>query len=160
MKYSEGNPDELKQKFWKALASSPFLMLQLDSDPNSTAPMTAQLDKDANHAIWFFTYRDNHFAKMGPANASFASEDHKIFARFHGTLVEETSQERLEKQWDNTVEAWFPKGKSDPNLLMMRMDLGDATIWDSDLGLTNAVKMMLGMNVTDDVGENHAHTTL
>ena len=160
MKYEEGNPDELKHKFWKALDSSPFVMLQLDNDPDSTAPMTAQLDKDANHAIWFFTYKDNHFAKMGPGNVSFASKDHKIFARFHGNLVEETSRERLEKQWDNTVEAWFPDGKSDPNLLMIRMDLGDATIWDGDLGLTNTAKMMLGMDVTDDVGKNHTETTL
>lgn len=160
MKYEEGNPDELKHKFWKAMASSPFVMLQLDDDPDSSAPMTAQLDKDANHAIWFFTYKDNRFARMGPANVSFASKDHKIFARFHGNLVEETSRERLEKQWDNTVEAWFPEGKSDPKLLMIRMDLGDATIWDGDLGLTNVAKMMLGMDVTDDVGKNHTETTL
>ena len=43
---------------------------------------------------------------------------------------------------------------------MMRMDLGDATIWDADLGLTTTAKMLLGMDVTHDVGENHAETTL
>ena len=38
---------ELKQKFWKALADSPFVFLGRDGEPHSAVPMTAQLDKDA-----------------------------------------------------------------------------------------------------------------
>src|SRR4051812_39441550 len=41
MKYSEGNAAELKDKFWHELASSSFVMLQLDGDPEGAAPMTA-----------------------------------------------------------------------------------------------------------------------
>lgn len=160
MHYKEGDAAALKHKFWEAMVPSPFVMLQLDNDADSAAPMTAQLDKHANHAIWFFTYRDNRFAKMGPATANFSSKGHDIFARFHGVLTEETSKERLDKQWDNTVEAWFPKGKDDPNLLMMRMDLGDATIWNADMGIVNFAKMMMGKDVTHEVGENHVETTL
>ncbi len=67
MKYTQANPADIRDKFWKALADSPFLMLQLDTDADSAAPMTAQLDKQANHAIWFFTSRSNRFAALGPA---------------------------------------------------------------------------------------------
>ncbi|GGD62970.1 pyridoxamine 5'-phosphate oxidase family protein [Croceicoccus mobilis] len=151
---------EIKDKFWHELAESPFVMLQLDNDPDSAAPMTAQLDKDANHAIWFFTSRDNHFAKMGLATVTFSSKGHDIFARFHGMLTEETSKERLDKEWSNAVEAWFPGGKDDPNLLMLRMDLGKASIWHADLGLGNVVKMLLGKNVRDDVKDKHVETAL
>ncbi|BEV00718.1 pyridoxamine 5'-phosphate oxidase family protein [Novosphingobium olei] len=160
MKYDQGDPQELKEKFWKALAASPYVMLQLDQDPDSAAPMTAQLDKDANSAIWFFTSRDNRFAAMGAATATFASKGHDVFARFAGNLVEETSRERLDEQWSNFVEAWFPGGKDDPNLLMLRMDLGDASIWGGDLGVLATVKMALGMNVTDDIKGGFAETTL
>jgi general stress protein 26 len=160
MQYKEGKADELKQKFWKELASSPFVMLQLDDDPDSAAPMTAQLDKDADHAIWFFTYRTGHFAAMGPATATFSSSGHSVFARFRGTLVEETSRERREKEWSNMTEAWFPDGKDDPNLLMLRMDLGSASIWDADLGITTTAKMMLGKDVTNDVRDKHVETSL
>ena len=43
--------DRLKAKFWTALADSPLLFLQLDGDPRSAVPMTAQLDRDADSAI-------------------------------------------------------------------------------------------------------------
>lgn len=160
MNYSQGNPAEIKDKFWHAMADSAFVMLQLDSDPDTAAPMTAQLDKDAHHAIWFFTGRDNRFAQAGPATATFSAKGHDVFARFHGNLVEETSRERLDKQWSKFVEAWFPGGKDDPNLLMLRMDLGDASIWAGDIGLLGVAKMALGMDVRDDVKGQFAETTL
>ncbi len=160
MKYQEGDAAELKDKFWHALDYSPFVMLQLDASPDSAAPMTAQLDKDARHAIWFFTGRDGHFSAAGSATATFASKGHDTFARFAGTLVEETSRERLDKQWSNFVEAWFPGGKDDPNLLMLRMDLGDARIWSGEMGVLGVAKMALGMSVQDEVKGQVAETAL
>ena len=62
MKYSDGNAQDLKDKFWHEMSGSSYVMLQLDAQPGSAAPMTASLDKDANHAIWFFTGRDSRWA--------------------------------------------------------------------------------------------------
>ena len=50
MRYNEGKADELKTKFWKELADSPFLFLQLDGKPGTAVPMSPQLDKDANRS--------------------------------------------------------------------------------------------------------------
>jgi general stress protein 26 len=84
-----------------------------------------------------------------------------MFARFSGTLVPELSRERLDEEWSPSVEAWFPGGKDDPNLLMMRMDLtGEAEIWNSDLGFIDTTKMMLGFDVRDDAAREHTETTL
>lgn len=160
MKYAEGNPQELKDKFWKELAGSPYVLLQLDSDPDSAAPMTASLDKDANSAIWFFTGRDSRWAELGAATATYAAKGHDLFARFNGTLTEETDRARLDKQWSNFVEAWFPGGKDDPNLLFVRMDLGDASIWSGELGLLATAKMALGMPIKDEVAGKHVETVL
>ena len=160
MQYKEGKADELKEKFWHALADSPFVFLARDANPDDAVVMTAQLDKDADSAIWFFTTKDHHLAQMGAATATFAGKDHDMFARFQGTLSEETSRERLEEQWSNIVEAWFPGGKDDPNLLMLRMDLGGAEIWNSDLGLMTTAKMLLGKDVRQDAKEEHVETAL
>jgi general stress protein 26 len=160
MNYDQGDPKELKEKFWHAMAQSPFVMLQLDNDIESGAPMTAQLDKDANSSIWFFVRRDSRFAAMGPATVNYESKGHDVFSRFSGVLTEETSRERLDKQWNNFVAAWFPGGKDDPDLLMLRMDLGEASIWAGELGLINTARMMLGMNVTDKTKGGHAEVDL
>ena len=62
---------ELKQDFWTALADSPFIFLQLDSAPHTAVPMTAQLDKDADSAIWFFTAKDHVLAHGGRGHCHF-----------------------------------------------------------------------------------------
>lgn len=152
--------EDLKTKFWTALSSSPFVFLQLDSDPHTAVPMTAQLDKQADSAIWFFTGRDHTFAQGGPATATFAGKGHEMFARFSGVLVEETSRARLDKQWSTMIEAWFPGGKDDPNLLMLRMDLGQAEIWNSDLGFFDNAKMLLGFDTRKDAHDEHTETAL
>jgi general stress protein 26 len=152
--------EDLKYKFWKALDDSPFLFLQLDADPHTAVPMTAQLDKHAHSAIWFFTRKDHVFAQGGAATATFAGKGHEMFARFTGSLSEETDPSRLDKEWSKQVEAWFPGGKEDPNLLMLRMDLGQAEIWNGDLGFVDNSKMLLGFDVREEARKEHTETTI
>lgn len=151
---------ELKHEFWTHLSASPFVMLELDNVPHSAAPMTAQLDKEAHSEIWFFTTREGGLAKMGPATATFAARDHKLFARFSGRLAEEKSRAVLDKLWSNAVAAWFPQGKHSPQVLLMRMELGEASIWSGEMGALAVTKMLLGMNVREETKGQHAHTSL
>ncbi|MBA3055162.1 MAG: general stress protein [Sphingomonadales bacterium] len=160
MKYRDGDPHEMKDKFWHALDQSPYLMLQLDAEPGSAAPMTASLDEDADHAIWFFCGRDTRFARLGPATATFANRDHDLFARFAGTLSAETDRARLDRQWTKHVAEWFPEGKDDPNLLLVRMDLGPASIWCGEVGVLDAAKQLLGMDLHKAAKGRHAETAL
>lgn len=160
MRYQPGDAAELRTKFWNALAESPFVMLQSQEGGISAAPMTAQLDRDAHHAIWFFTTRDSQFASAGPAQATFVSRGHDVFARFVGTLAEETDPGMLDQHWNSFVASWYPGGKEDPNLLFLRMDLGEATIWSGKLGLLDSAKMVLGMNVSGSIEGQKATTQL
>lgn len=162
MDHNQGDPDKLKTKFWKALADSPFLFLQLDSDPATAVPMSPQLDKDANSTVWFFTHKNSSFAKLGQATATFESKGHDMYCRFHGQLSVEENRERFEQFWNNFIEAWYDGGKDDPDLLFLRMDLGRAEIWDGDFGLMTTAKMALGKTVHDDksVRESHAEASL
>lgn len=159
MKHAEGNPEELKQKFWAALADSPYLFLELTGRSETAVPMSPQLDKHADSAIWFFTHSKSAFASLGPVTATFQGKGHDIFARFDGTLVRETSQERFDQFWNNFVEAWYDGGKTDPDLLFLRMELGDAEIWDGDMGLLNTARMALGMTVHAAAEERHVKET-
>ena len=153
------DPDKLKEQFWKALADSPFLFLQKTGQSETAVPMSAQLDKDDNSEIWFFSHKNSDFADLGPVTAIFEGKGHDMFARFNGTLAVETSKERFDKFWNNFVEAWYDGGKDDPDLLFLRMDLGNAEIWDGDIGLLNTAKMALGVYVEDKAEERHVKET-
>ncbi|WP_324260716.1 pyridoxamine 5'-phosphate oxidase family protein [Altererythrobacter sp. H2] len=152
--------DELKQAFWRELAGSPYLFLQRQGDSTSAVPMSPQLDKDADSAIWFFTHKHSAFAALGPVTATFVSKGHDMFARFDGTLTVEPDRARFEQFWNNFVAAWYDQGKDDPDLLFLRMDLGRAEIWSGEMGLLDTAKMALGMNVHDSAEERHVQTAL
>ncbi len=160
MKYRDGKADDLKAKFWTAMANSSFLFLQRDADPATAVPMSANLDKDADSAIWFFTHKNSDFAQLGAATATFTGKGHDMFARFGGNLTVETSRERFDQFWNNFVEAWYDGGKEDPDILFLRMDLGDAEIWNADLGIMDTAKMAMGVYVEPEAEKQHVETKL
>jgi general stress protein 26 len=75
-------------------------------------------------------------------------------------MSEETDRTVLDKHWNNFVEAWFPEGKNSPDVLFLRMDLGNAAIWAGEIGVINTVKMALGIDVTDSISGGYAETHL
>jgi general stress protein 26 len=156
----QDDPREVRERMWKKLADSPFVMVERVGSGDHAQPMTAQLDKDANHAFWFYTQKHNRLAPGGPAMVQFVSKDHKVFACIRGTLVAETDARVIDRHWSNIVEAWFPGGKNDPNLLMLRLDLDDAEIWEGDESYAGFFKMMLGWKIDPQDAGRHVEVAL
>lgn len=148
--------NDTRETFWKAFESSPFIMMRLEDSNEHAEPMTAQLDRDAHHAIWFFLARDNRIAAGGPAMGQVATKGHDVFACISGVLAEETDQSIRDKHWNTIVEAWFPNGKNDPNILMLRFDIKDSEVWVSDMSLKGKFKMLTGMPVKPSEAGEHA----
>lgn len=147
---------ELREEFWRAFEKSPFIMIRLDAAGGHAEPMTAQLDPDALHTIWFYASRDNRIATGGRAMAQYASKGHDLFACIAGTLVEETDPARREKHWSKEVEAWFPDGRDDPKLMMLRFEIDDAEIWTVDPGILGTFKMLTGGAIRSSELGQHA----
>ena len=147
---------DIRETFWKSFQSSPFIMIKLENASGHAEPMTAQLDKDAHHAIWFFAKRDNRIAPGGQAMGQVMTKGHDVFACIDGTLVEETDNSVREKHWNNAVEAWFPDGKQDPSVVMLRFDIEDGEVWASDMGLKGAFKLLTGTPIHAGEAGEHA----
>ena len=143
-------PKELRQDMWKAMSSSPYVMLGLDTDHRQFEAMYAVTDPDADSEFWFYTKTDNRAAKGGPAHVTFVSKGHDLFASLSGTLVEETREDIKDKYWSNQVDAWYDQGRHDPELLMLRFDLGMAEIWESDQSILGKLKMLTGQTIKGD----------
>lgn len=143
------SPQELQEKFWKALDDDRTLFLGLDGvDDGHAQPMTALRDKEAgNSQIWFFTTKDNGLVRAMQeghrAMAHFASKGHEIWAAIHGNLV--IDQDRaIDRLWNPFVAAWYEGGKDDPNLQLIRLDAERAQIWLNENSLFAGVKLLLG----------------
>lgn len=148
------DPQEIKQHFWKKLAASPFVMIGLD-DGGHSEPLTAQLDEDQIDTIFFFIGKDNRLAGGGKAMAQFVSKGHDFFACLAGTARIDNDFGIIDKLWNKQVEAWFPGGKDDPNLALLRFDISDAEMWETDMSIAGKVKMLFGGKIkTGDEGSH------
>lgn len=147
---------EIREEFWHAMEHSPYVMISLRGAGTVHAePMTAMLDRDARHTVWFFTSKQNRIAPGGRAMAQFAAKGHDVFACLSGSLSVENNPAIRDKHWSKMVEAWFPGGKNDPNMLMLRFEIDDAEVWTADLGIVGTFKMLTGQTVnTSEMGEH------
>jgi len=148
--------EEIKKHFWKKLADSPFVMIGPMDGSRHAEPLTAQLDKDQVDTLFFFIGRDNRLAGGGKAMAQFVSKGHDFFACLAGSarVVDDTAT--IDKLWNKQAESWFPGGKDDPNLALLRFDIDDAEMWETDMSLSGMVKMLFGGRIKADEEGSHA----
>jgi len=160
---------EIEAKFWKALKSDMTLMLGLvgvAGDDGHARPMTAQLDGDdaARGPIWFFTASDTDLVRAlgsgGRATAHFASKGHDLFASVEGELVPDNDRATIDRLWNRFVAAWYPGGKDDPKLQLLRLNADHAQIWLNENSLFAGVKMLLGTDPKQDYEDKVAELDL
>ncbi len=147
---------EIKETLWKKMADSPYLMVGKADGSSHSEPLMAQLDKDLVDTLFFFTGKDNRLADGGKVMAQFVSKGHDYFACMAGTIRQDNDRAMIDKLWSKQVEAWFPEGKEDPNLALLRMDIDSAELWETDISLTGRVKMLFGGTITADESSSHA----
>lgn len=147
---------DIRKTFWKAFAPSPIIMMRLQGSSEHSEPMTAMLDEDAHHAIWFFLRPDNRIARGGKAMGQVETRGHDVFACISGTLAEETDPAVRENHWNNGVEAWFPNGKNDPAVKMLRFDIEDGEVWTADVSLKGSFKLLTGSRIEPRSAGEHA----
>jgi general stress protein 26 len=151
----QDTPQQVAETFLAKLNDSPFVMVGLTSGGHSE-PMTAQLDDDQPNTLYFFAGRGNRIAGGGEAMAQFVGKGHDFFACLAGTVSQDNDPAQIDKLWNKQVEAWFPGGKSDPNLTLLRFDIDSAELWETDISLTGRVKMLFGGTITASESSSHA----
>ncbi|MGP7796428.1 pyridoxamine 5'-phosphate oxidase family protein [Sphingomonas sp. CLY1604] len=149
------NPQEIAAKFLGKLKDSPFVMIGL-VDGEHSEPMTAQIDEDQPNTLFFFAGRDNRIAKGGDAMAQFVGKGHDFFACLAGNVVQDNDRAQIDKLWNNQVEAWFPGGKEDPNLTLLRFEIDSAELWETDISISGRVKMLFGGTIRGEESSSHA----
>jgi general stress protein 26 len=151
----QDSPQEIAAKFLGKLKDSPFVMIGL-IDGEHSEPMTAQIDDDQPNTLFFFAGRDNRIAKGGDAMAQFVGKGHDFFACLAGNITTDNDRGQIDKLWNNQVEAWFPGGKEDPNLTLLRFDVDSAELWETDISISGRVKMLFGGTIRGGESSSHA----
>jgi general stress protein 26 len=67
-------------------------------------------------------------------NVSYADESKKVFVSLSGRAYVSKDQALIEELWQEPFRAWFPEGKDDPNIAVLRVTVDHGEYWDTPSG--------------------------
>jgi len=124
-------------------------------------PMSSNGDIDADGDIWFFTNASSHkvseIAKLPKVNVSFADPDNQRYVSVSGTAQLVRDRAKIDELWRPEFKIWFPEGKADPEIALLRISLEKAEYWDSPSSTIGYALSFVSSLVTGkqpDMGEN------
>lgn len=95
------------------------------------ATLKAPFDGD----LWFFTSANvakaDEIHDNDHVNVSFADGDEDRYLSLSGTASMVRDQARMEQLWSGRLKNWFPGGKKDPDLALLRVKVDRAEYWNS-----------------------------
>lgn len=147
---------QLKIDMWKKMEDSPFVMVGPADGSTHSEPLTVQLDKDQVDTLFFFIAKQNRVAGVSKLMLQFVSKGHDFFACIAGHGRIENDARMIDKLWSKQVEAWFPGGKADPNLALLRVDIDNAELWETDISVSGRLKMLFGGTIKTSEEGSHA----
>lgn len=103
-------------------------------DPHSR-PMSSNGDIDPNGDLWFFTNASSHkvieVTRTPKVNVSFADPEDQRYVSVTGVAQLVRDKKKIEELWRPEFKMWFPKGKDDPEVALLRISLEKGEYWDS-----------------------------
>lgn len=109
-------------------------------------PMTtAHIDDEGN--AWFFT---NEFSEkiqeLSADNKIYLIYSHpgkNVYVTVRGTCSVVLNRKKIDEYWDPILKAWFPEGREDPRLCLLKVVTEEADYWNSGAGRMGVYFKML-----------------
>lgn len=130
-----GKPKDPVKKLRKLIKNVRVAMLTTVAGDGAlrSRPMAIP-EADVEGELWFFTcyhsgkseeIRDNQ-----KVNVSYASPKNDRFVSVCGTASLVRDPERIKELWRGQYKEWFPEGRKDPDLALLRVTIDRAEYWD------------------------------
>ncbi len=152
--------DEKIEKLGELIKDIDIAMLTTVDEDGSlrSRPMgTQQVEFDGD--LWFITAIDtgkaDEILRENRVNVSYAKPDDHRYVSVSGTAVLINDKAKIDELWSPIYKAYFPEGKDDPRLRLIKVRVEKAEYWES-LGLISTIigftQAMLGKE--SDIAEN------
>jgi general stress protein 26 len=103
-----------------------------DGRVHSRPMMTSDVEFDGN--LWFIASTSSALAQEITANpnvnVAYASPEDDRYISVSGTASFVHDPARLKELWSGKHKAWFPEGRKDPDLALLRVEVQLAEYWD------------------------------
>ncbi len=121
-------------------------------------PMSMQ-EVEFDGDLWFFASRSSRKVAHIAANpqVNVATSGSSSWVSLTGSAVVVDDLATKQRLWNTVVEAWFPDGPEDPDVVLLRVEAASAEYWDSPGGRLASLVSFAKAKVTGEPysgGEN------
>ena len=126
-------------------------------------PMYTQ-KPDGSSALIFLTDKDSakvyEVKKDSHVNLSYGNPESNVYVSVSGRANAYRDQAEIDKLWSEPLRAWFPKGKEDPSIMILKVDIDKGEYWDTPSSMLTQVAAYVKALATgerstsDDVNEH------
>lgn len=140
--------EEAVKKIKELVKASDICMFttSLTQLPLNARPMSSQ-DADEEGNIWFFSNKTSdkniEIEKDNRVQLFYVNNSGYEYLSVYGRAEISTDKQKIDEYWSSMVKAWFPEGKDDPNLTLIKVTPEDAYYWDTKNNkLVSLIKIM------------------
>lgn len=157
--------DDLK-KLRELIKDIDFCMLTTIDERGDlhSRPMSSNGDIDQNGDLWFFTGASSHKVseiKDTPrVNVSFADPSNQNYVSVSGRAKLVRDRKKIDELWRPQFQMWFPEGKDDPNVALLRIKVEKAEYWDSPSSTISYALNFVSAIVSGNEPDNGEHKQL
>lgn len=126
---------ESTEKMWAMIKGIGFAMLTTEDGGSLRArPMVAAQDEfDGN--LWFFTHASSHKVQEAeggnPVGVTYAEPSKQDYVSLSGNAKLVRDKATIDAHWQESMKTWFPGGKDDPDIALLKVEISMAEYWDA-----------------------------
>lgn len=126
---------ELREKLWSMMKDIRVAMMTTEDAEFLRARPMAASQKGFDGTIWFFTKASSHKVTEVEADQrvgiTYADTGSENFVSLSGTASLVQDKASIDAHWSEWARVWFPKGKDDPDIALLKVEVKAAEYWDA-----------------------------
>jgi general stress protein 26 len=115
------------------------MMTTVETDGSLRSRPMATQDMEFDGDLWFFTKASapkvDDVQRDEQVNLGYSKPDENLFVSVSGTAQLVRDRQKMDELWKPALKAWFPNGKEDPDLALLKVTVESAEYWDAPSGI-------------------------
>eukprot|EP01118_Nematostelium_gracile_P004872 TRINITY_DN157_c0_g3_i2.p1 TRINITY_DN157_c0_g3~~TRINITY_DN157_c0_g3_i2.p1 ORF type:complete len:165 (-),score=56.81 TRINITY_DN157_c0_g3_i2:39-533(-) len=118
------------EKIFSKFSYGMFTTLARDGKIRSRPMQLLQLD--SQHNIWMVTGKDSEkvYELQKDSRADLILQSSDQWMSVSGTVRFSEDTKKIDELWNEHLQVYFPGGKTDPNILLIKLETDEAEYWD------------------------------
>ncbi len=127
--------DDKLGKLWDMIKDVKIAMLTSEDGGQLRARPMAASQKEFDGNLWFFTRASAHKVREVQQDehvgVTYADPGSQNYVSLSGTASLVRDGGAITEHWSEVMRTWFPKGKDDPDIALLKVHVTQAEYWDA-----------------------------